>query len=97
MEKQKQYYTKVINNCDSQKDLFKVANEILDKTKEQVLPPFTDPINLANQFTKFYVDKVVKICESIPVHCKAISQIAALLRVSSYTPFVLPHVLKLKN
>ena len=74
MEKQNHYYTKLINSCESQKDLFKVANEILDKTKEKVLPPFSDPVDLANKFNKFYVDKVVKIRESIPVDCNDISR-----------------------
>ena len=98
MEKQKQYYTKVINNCESQKDLFKVANDILDKTKERVLPPFTDPIDLANQFNKFYIDKVVKIRESIPVDCKDISQYSCPfegIKLNSFRPTTCVEVEKL--
>ena len=49
-----------------QRSLFKVANELLDKTKEKVLPYYSDPKLLADEFNKFYVDKVTKIRNSIP-------------------------------
>ena len=54
-QKRKVYYSKMIEskgNC--QKSLFKVANELLDKNDEKVLPTYTDPKVLANEFNKYY-------------------------------------------
>ena len=51
-------------NC--QKSLFKVANELLDKNEDRVLPSHSNPKELADQFNQYYVDKVNKIRESIP-------------------------------
>ena len=67
LAKQTSYYSKLVedsSNC--QKSLFKVANELLDKDKERVLPSHTDPKELANEFNEYYVDKVKKIRQSIP-------------------------------
>ena len=66
-QKRKVYYSKMIEskgNC--QKTLFKVANELLDKNDEKVLPAYTDSKKLANEFNTYYVEKVNKIRESIP-------------------------------
>ena len=65
--KQTEYYAKVVEgsgNC--QKTLFKIANELLDKTKEKVLPSYSDSKEMADAFNNFYVDKVSKIRQSIP-------------------------------
>jgi hypothetical protein len=65
--KQKQHYTKLVSdNSGCQKSLFKVANELLDKNSKKVLPSHNDSKKLANDFNKFYVDKVNKIRKSIP-------------------------------
>ena len=67
LEKQTSYYRKVVTDAGKcQKTLFKVANELLDKNNERVLPAHTDSKVLANDFNAFYVDKVLKICQSIP-------------------------------
>ena len=67
LSKQTNYYTKVVDgakNC--QKSLFKIANELLDKNSEKVLPSHSDPKQLANDFNNYYVEKVNTIRKSIP-------------------------------
>ena len=65
--KQKIHYTKLIEeNGKCQKSLFKMANELLDKNSKKVLPSHEDSKQLANDFNQFYVDKVLKIRNSIP-------------------------------
>ena len=67
LEKQTAHYTKLVEDAGScQKTLFKVANELLDKNEDRVLPPHSDSKQLANEFNQFYVDKVKKIRKSIP-------------------------------
>ena len=67
LQKQTAYFSKIVEDAGTcQKSLFKIANEMLDKNKERVLPPHTDAKKLANEFNKFYIDKVVKIRDSIP-------------------------------
>ena len=61
------YYSEMVQgslNC--QKSLFKIANELLDKSSEKVLPAHVDSRKLANDFNDYYVDKVKKIRDSIP-------------------------------
>ena len=65
--KQTEHYAKILHNAGNcQKSLFKVANELLDKTKEKVLPSYSDPLELANDFNHSFVDKVTKIRNAIP-------------------------------
>ena len=66
LQKQTNYFTKIVEDAGTcQKSLFKIANEMLDKNKERVLPPYTDAKKLANEFNRFYIDKVIKIRDSI--------------------------------
>jgi hypothetical protein len=67
LEKQTIHYSKIVKDAGNcQKTLFKVANELLDKNDERVLPSHTDSKAVANEFNQFYVNKVKKIRESIP-------------------------------
>ena len=67
LEKQRNYFTKRIDDAGScQKTLFKLANDLLDKSSERVLPTHSDPKELANNFNDFYINKVQKIKDSIP-------------------------------
>ena len=66
-KKRKEYYSGLISeagNC--QKSLFKVANTLLDKNAQPVLPCHTDSQKLANEFNDYYIDKVKQIRNSIP-------------------------------
>ena len=66
--KQKEYYSKIINGAgNDQKMLFKIANELLDKKKRRILPEHDDSVKLANEFNKYYVEKIEKIREAIPI------------------------------
>ena len=65
--KRTSHYSKLVKdsgNC--QKTLFKVANELLDKNRERILPSHSSSKELANDFNQFFIDKVTKIRNSIP-------------------------------
>ena len=67
LSKQTLYYTKMVDGAnDCQKSLFKIANELLDKRSEKLLPVYSDPKQLANEFNDYFVEKVKKIRKSIP-------------------------------
>ena len=68
LSKQTLYYTKLVaDSSNSQKSLFKVANQLLDKENKKVLPMYTDPKKLANDFNQYFIEKVNKIRRCIPV------------------------------
>ena len=65
--KQEGYFSKVIEAAsNSQKSLYKVVDEVLDKKAERILPAHTDPVALANTFNQYYIDKIDKLRDSIP-------------------------------
>ena len=66
--KQKEYYTNLVDTVNSnQKSLFKIVDNILDKSKNiRTLPTHTDPLQLANNFNEYYIKKVENIRKSIP-------------------------------
>lgn len=60
--KKKAYYSGLIANChNSQRELFSVCNNLLDKPKGSHLPKANSPIELANKFNNYFCDKIVKI------------------------------------
>ena len=64
----KEYYSKLVSEAgNDQKLLFKVANNLLDKNKVRSLPEHEDPVKLANEFNRYYIDKIDKIRKAIPV------------------------------
>ena len=61
------YYSSMINSISGdQKALYKFCNQLLDKQKSCTFPETDDNYALAQQFNKFFVDKVNKIRMSIP-------------------------------
>ena len=65
--KREAYYASMISKADNrQKELFKIVNTALDNNVETVLPTHNDPVELANEFNEFYVDKIDKLRQSIP-------------------------------
>lgn len=67
LAKQGEHYSKMIHDAGKcQKSLFKIANEMLDKSKNKVLPQYSDPRQLADEFNDYFVEKVCKIRNSIP-------------------------------
>ena len=67
VRKQQEYYSHLIDSSsDNQNSLFKVVEKVLDRKSQRILPEHTDPVKLANEFNKFYVDKISKLRESIP-------------------------------
>ena len=67
VEKQEKHYSHLIeSSANKQKALFDVAAKVLDKKDEKVLPAYTDPVELANEFNEFYIKKIEKLRNSIP-------------------------------
>ena len=67
ISKQKDYYSKLVDGSSgNQRSLFKVVEEMLDRKSERVLPEHTDPVELANEFNRYYVKKIEKLRETIP-------------------------------
>ena len=52
---------KIVDSKDDQKQLFKIVETLLGRTKEIVLPEYQDPASLASRFDMFFVDKIDKI------------------------------------
>ena len=68
VNKQREHYSKIITEAgNDQKTLFKIANELLDKNKVRILPEHDDPAKLANEFNRYYTEKIEKIREAIPI------------------------------
>lgn len=69
--KQRVYYSKIVEaSCNNQKSLFKVVDNLLDKNKVRTLPEHTDPLQLANDFNEYYIEKVNNLRKSIPSDCE---------------------------
>ena len=67
-KKQREYYTDLLNNTNKdQKSLFKISKTLLGKKKQRVLPNHSNAIDLENEFNNYYIDKIDKIRETIPV------------------------------
>lgn len=66
--KRELFYANQISKAGNrQKALFQVVENALDKKAENVLPTHDDPKALANEFNEYYVNKIDKLRESIPV------------------------------
>ena len=65
IEKKSNYYSNKIKYSD-RKTLFKMVDEMLDKNQKRVLPSYESSIKLANDFNKFFVEKVKSMRSSIP-------------------------------
>ena len=62
ISKRTSYYSELVGGSEHcQKSLFKIANEVLDKNTERVLPSHSDSKILADEFNEYYIDKVNKI------------------------------------
>ena len=63
--KQESYFSKVIDSAENkQKSLAKVADKLLDKRDDRILTLHTDTVALANNFNKYYIDKIDKLRDS---------------------------------
>ena len=66
-EKKRNYYSQLITNSNNcQKTLFKLVDTMLDRKSGKPLPSYTNAKQLADEFNKFYIEKVRKIRNSIP-------------------------------
>ena len=65
--KQKEYYGRKIAECSGQKALYSCLNNLIDRKKDMVLPEHDSPVELANDFAKYFKDKIVNIRKSFPV------------------------------
>ena len=69
LNKQKEYYRRKIGECNGQKEMYNCVNKLLDRKKECVLPEHTSPVELANQFVKYFKEKIDTIRKSFPPSC----------------------------
>ena len=62
ISKRKKYYSQVISDSkNSQRDLYKICNTLLDTQKCKSLPDFENPNQLANHFNTFFLHKITTI------------------------------------
>ena len=67
IEKKKSHYSNVIEkSSNNQKTLYKIVTTVLDKKVSKVLPTYSDPLILANEFNSFFIDKIQYIRSNIP-------------------------------
>ena len=59
--KKEYYHAKIEGNAGNQKALYQVTNHLLGKSKQKSLPEHKDPKALANEFAKFFKEKIDKI------------------------------------
>ena len=65
-EKRREFYQNLINSSsNSQSDLFKVCNTLLDSEQQLQLPYSEDYDTLANSFNDFFVSKIEKIRKNL--------------------------------
>ena len=58
----------IFKNRGDQRALFKITNNLLDKTNSRgVLPNYENPTVLANKFNNYYINKVAMLRDAIPV------------------------------
>ena len=61
-EKRCNYYKNAVRSAsNSQKELFKVTNNLLDRGKKSLLPYSENPEQLATKFNDFFIEKIVNI------------------------------------
>ena len=59
------HYRDQVNGCEDLKQLFKIVNKLLGKKTDAVLPSKISVSSLAQRFNEFFIEKIVKIRESI--------------------------------
>ena len=59
--KQKEFYSNLLQSTDNQHDLFKNVSSLWNKPKVKYLPSHDDPLQLANEINSFFIDKINKI------------------------------------
>ena len=64
--KKKSYITNKLASDPSSKNLYAIVDTLLDSNKEALLPSATCDLTLANDFRKYFTDKVNQIRSSIP-------------------------------
>ena len=61
------FYSEKIRNCGTnQKSLFIIVNDIRRKSNDQVLPAITSDETLANDFARYFKEKIEKIVKTFP-------------------------------
>ena len=68
ISKRKIFFSKIISESqNSQRELFKICNNLMDTTKRRSLPDCENSEYLANKFNGFFIDKIDKIRDNISV------------------------------
>ena len=67
VQKRSKYYASCIDKCNnSHKELFQICKNLLDQSKCNKLPSYTNPDSMANTFNEYFLTKIEKIRESFP-------------------------------
>ena len=65
--KQEIYYRRLISEAaGSQKELYKIVNKVLDRTKSRVIPLYSNAEELANNMNSFFINKIKTKRNKIP-------------------------------
>ena len=68
-ETKKEHYCALVeDNKQDMKQLFVIANQLLHKSKDTILPPCNSSQELADKFVSYFTSKVKKIRDEFPVH-----------------------------
>ena len=51
---------KFLNSNGDAKATFNIINQLLDKNNDKILPEHTNEIDLANKFSNFYIEKMIR-------------------------------------
>ena len=66
MKKQKEYYVRKFEECSGQRALYNCVNNLIDRKKDAILPEYTSPLELANNFATYFKEKIINIRKSFP-------------------------------
>ena len=62
VKKRSNFYGSSIDSCENNhKELFKICNNLLDKTNSSKLPKYTNPTSMATVFNDYFISKVENI------------------------------------
>ena len=80
----KEYYQSKIDNSDP-KCTYKIANTLLNKSSDILLPNFTSATSLATRFNKFFIDKIVKIRNDLQATSVKLNMFKSAPRLNNLT------------
>ena len=65
-QEEKEYYVRKFEECSGQRALYNCVNNLIDRKKDAILPEYTSPLELANNFATYFKEKIINIRKSFP-------------------------------